>query len=92
MSNKKRRIYDSDILEHQLAKLDPATSTRLDDAINLVEWAIAENEDFGIDVPHQHVKGRCKAAAVDVWGEEWLVYWLISDDEVIFSAVRRAQP
>ena len=78
-------IRSTDIFEGQLARLGRAERIRADDAIGELAYAISESSDIGepVDVGY--------ALPIDIFGQEYLVYWTVDDTAIEFYAIAKVR-
>jgi len=59
---------------------------RVEEALFELEFAVGQDPDYGA------VAGPGRASPIDVFGQEYLVYWLVADDEILFCGLTLPLP
>lgn len=81
--SRNRRLVRTEIFDRHLARLSWPEQLRVEEALFEVEFAVGEDPNFGAEA------GPGRAAPIDVFGQEYLVYWVVTKDEVLFCGLTR---
>lgn len=84
--SRNRRLVRTEIFERHLSRLDWPDRLRVEEALFEVEFAVGQDMTYGAPA------GPGRAAPIDVFGEEYLVYWIVTDDEILFCGLTRPRP
>lgn len=81
-----RRLVRTAIFDRHLERLDWPDRLRVEEALFEVEFAVGQDVEFGTPA------GPGRAAPIDVFGQEYLVYWIVTDDEILFCGLTLPLP
>lgn len=84
--SRNRRLVRTKIFDGYLGRLSWPEQLRVEEALFELELAVGEDPDFGAEA------GPGRAAPIDVFGQEYLVYWVVTDDEILFCGLTRPLP